>query len=180
MPTESNNPQMPDWIARRQQEKAMQTRAEGEALQSQLDASKQVASGGPEFWARLTERLRINVDALPALGEELVGSVSLLTGVPELHCHVQVNRQSLKHGPELSHLNLWYRQGGFQIRRWYQDREMPDVILQPSRGTIIATIDNRYHLTAEQLADLIVERMADRVSASSEASARFFNAKRAV
>jgi hypothetical protein len=72
---------------------------------------------------------------------------------------------SVKYGPELSHLNLWYRQGGARIRRWYQDREMPDLILQPSRGTLVATVDDRSHLTAEQVADLIFERMADRVRA---------------
>jgi hypothetical protein len=167
MADESENRQYPEWIARRQREKREQERRDEEALQRRIEASGRVANEGLSFWDKLVARLKVNVEALPALGDELVGSASLpdrnATRSPELHCHVEVNRQSVPHGPELSQMNLWYRPGGSVIRRWYQNQERSDIALQSGLNGIVAVIDSEAPKTAEELADHIVQWMADRV-----------------
>jgi len=76
----------------------------------------------------------VNGQALEKLDrEELVGRVSqatspMRTGV-EQNLYIQVNLQSVRFGPELSKMNLWYVPGGSRIRCWYQDQEMADIQL---------------------------------------------------
>jgi hypothetical protein len=164
---QDDNP-LPDWIAERQREKAEQDRKAAEDAERQLVAAKQVQTGSPEFWQHLLDRLAFNVKALPELpDDELVGSVSPMGAAhsPELSCHIQVNRQSVRRGPELSKMNLWYQPGGDRIRRWYQDRKMDDIDLQPGHNGVVAVIDGKMPMTAERLGDHIVRWMADRVRA---------------
>lgn len=167
MANEPENHHVPEWIARRQAEKAEQARRDEEALQRQLAGSHRVANEGPGFWADLISQLKVNTQALPELGDELLGGASLLnddlTKSPELHCHIQVNRSSVQHDPEFSHMNLWYQPGGVRIRCWYQNQKCPDIELRAGRNELVAVIDNESPKTAKQLADHIVEWMADRV-----------------
>jgi hypothetical protein len=165
---QEGNP-LPDWIVKRQREKTEQDHKAEEMAQRQLEAAKLVQEGGSEFWQHLIDRLAFNVKALTELPEEeLAGSVSPMGGAmhsPELSYHIQVNRQSVRLGPELSKMNLWYQPGGARIRRWYQDRKMEDITLQPGRQGVVAIIDDNMPMTAERLGDHIVSWMADRVRA---------------
>ncbi len=167
MTNEPENQQLPDWIARRQQQKAEQDRRDDEVLQRQLEASKRVANEGPDFWNKFTTHLKVNAESLPALGEELVGGASLMNGnvtqSPELQCHIEVRRQSVSHVPEISQMNLWYQPGGSRIRCWYQNQKQADIVLQLGHNGVAAIIGNEMPMTAEQLAEHIVKWMADQV-----------------
>jgi hypothetical protein len=169
MPSESESNPLPDWIVREQRERVEQNRKAKEDREKQLEAAQLVQTNGPEFWAQLLGRLELNVKALPALvGAELVGNASHSNpgpGTPEHSCHIQVARQSVKHGPALSKMNLWYQPGGYQIRRWYQDRKMEDISLQPGRKGVEAVIDDCSPMTAVELGDHIVRNMALQVRA---------------
>jgi hypothetical protein len=169
--SESESNPLPGWIVREQREKAELDRKAKEDREKQLEAARLVQSEGREFWAQLLGRLELNVKALPALvGAELVGSASPSGGptTPELSCHIQVNRQSVKHGPALSKMNLWYHPGGYRIRRWYQDCEMEDITLQPGRKGVEAVIDDYPPMTAVELGDHIVRNMALQVRADND------------
>ena len=164
--SESEDNPLPDWIAKRRQEKAEQERKDKEDQKKELAAAAQVQTGGPEFWKQLLDRLTLNVNSLPALiGDELVGNASRSTDGPELSCYIQVNRQSVKHGPALSQMNLWYKPGGYRIRRWYQNREMKDIILQAGSKGVSAVIDGSEPMTAVELGDNIVRNMVFQVRA---------------
>jgi hypothetical protein len=127
-----------------------------------------IQQGGPDFWKLLVDRVGVNVRALPELeGEELAGSASL-SGASggELSCFIQVDRRSVRFGPQLSHMSLFYQSGGSRIRRWYQDQEMEDIALVTHRNEVRAVIDGDAPMTAQQFGDHIVEWMAERVKAT--------------
>jgi sulfur carrier protein ThiS len=163
MPNELNTP---EWVRKHNEQKAEEARLEAAATEQRRVAVATVHAGGPDFWTRFVERTIVNVRVLPDLkDEELVGSAShaLPGGMsPEHHLHIQVNRQSVRFHPALSKMNLWYAPGGNQIRRWYQDQEMPNLVLCASGEGVVASVDGRIY-TAEQLADHVVEWMAARV-----------------
>jgi hypothetical protein len=123
---------------------------------------------GPGFWEQLVDRIEVNVKALPELeGTELAGSVSTSgESSGELSCIIQVDRRSVKFGPELSHMSLFYKPGEPRIRRWYQDQAMNEIELVTRDNEVLAVIDGIGHLTAPELGDQIVEWMAERVSQS--------------
>jgi hypothetical protein len=165
MSSEQNN--TPDWIKTHNREKAEEKRQSNEIGQRQLEASLVIKDTGPEFWKQLVDRVGVNVGALPSLeGEELAGSVSVTgTAGAELSCHIQVDRRSVRLGPELSRMNLFYRPGESRIRRWYQNREMGDIELVKYRNEVRAVIEGANPMTAQELGDRTVEWMAERVKA---------------
>jgi len=164
--SESESNALPEWIVKRQREKAELDRRVEENQQRALEAAQLIKTAGPMFWTQLQDRLTLNVTALPALiGEELVGNVSRSDEGHELGCHIQVNRQSAEHGPALSKTSLWYQPGGNRIRRWYQDCEAKDITLQVGRDGVVAVIAGNPPMTASQLGDRIVSSMAEGVRA---------------
>jgi hypothetical protein len=125
---------------------------------------------GPEFWQQLVDRIGINVGALKELeldGEEIVGTMSHGNDGAERNCHIQVNRVSVRFGPELSQMNLWYRPGGNRIRRWYQNRDAGDIGLVSQGSEVRAVVDRSGPFTAHRLADSLVEWMAEQVKAQN-------------
>lgn len=158
---------IPDWIKKQKRQKAEEKRQANEISQRQLEAAMLIQQGGPDFWKQLVDRVGVNVRALPELeGEELTGSVSLSAASGgELSCFIQVDRRSVRFGPELSHMSLFYRPGESRIRRWYQDREMSDIELVTYHNEVRAVIDGSAPMTAEDLGDQIVEWMAEHVKA---------------
>jgi hypothetical protein len=166
MPTELEN--TPAWIEKRKREKAEEERLAAEFTQQQLNASMSIQQRGPDFWKQLVDRVEVNVRALPELeGEELAGSVSPGASGGELSCFIQVDRRSVKFGPELSHMSFFFRPGESRIRRWYQDRELDDIELVIDRDVVCAVINDSTPMTAQQLADYTVERMAKNVKAKT-------------
>lgn len=156
---------IPSWIATENEQKAAKAQAADEVAQREIDDSALIHKSSPQFWAQLVDRLGVNVKALPKLaGEELVGSVSQLASGGEENCHIQVNRQSVRFGPELSRMNLFYRPGGSRIRCWYQNQDAGDIELVRS-GNEVRAIDGAARVTAHELADHLVKWMADRVKA---------------
>ena len=102
MTQEDGSTPVPGWIRKRQLEKAADDRKVTEISQKQFDASKLVQEGGREFWQQLLDRLKLNTDALPTLGEELYGSTSPMgdpAGNGEVSCHIQVDRRARKTSP---------------------------------------------------------------------------------
>jgi hypothetical protein len=167
MTQEDGSAPVPGWIKERQLEKAADDRKVTEISQKQLDASKLVRERGREYWLRLLDRLKFNTDALPTLGEELYGSTSPMgdpAGKGEVSCHIQVDRRSVTPGPALSHTNLFFQPGGNRIRLWYQDQSMGDLELQPSGEGLVAVVGDGTALTAQELADYLVRRMAERIA----------------
>ena len=151
----------PEWIKKRNAEKAEQQRKETESLQRQQDALALVEAGGPDFWKRFTDRVVLNTRALEQLeGEELFGSTSLSVSGAEHNCHIIVERRSIHHGgADMTKMNLYYAPGGSRIRCWYQDTERNDIQLVV-HGKEIRAVYEGTPFTAEQLADHIVETMA--------------------
>ena len=159
----TNEPNIPEWVRSHNERKAEEARLDAAAADQRGATAAAVQAGGPDFWKRFIDRTIVNVRALPDLkGEELVGTVSPSTGGPEHSCDIQVNRQSVRYGPELSKMNLWYAPGGNQIRCWYQDQPMPNFVLGIGGGKVLAAVGGD-HYTAEQLGDHIIEWMAARV-----------------
>ena len=156
---------IPDWVKRKKREKEEEERKAEAEHQRQLAASKVVGEKGPDFWKHFVDQVGNNVRALKELeGEELVGMMSHENNSAELHCYIQVNRQSVKWGPELSQMNLWYRPGTHRIRRWYQNADAGDIELISFGNEVRAKVDRSGPFTAEQLADRLVEWMAEQVS----------------
>lgn len=155
----------PDWIKKHNREMEDQNRQADEEGRRQLQASKVVEENGPAFSKQLVDRIGINVKALKELaGEELTGTISLANHGRELNCYFQVNRQSVRYGPELSRMSLFYKPGGNRIRRWYQDQDAGDLQLVSNGNEVRASVGGT-PATAQQLADHIVEWMAERVKA---------------
>lgn len=162
---------VPDWIEREVREKEQQQK-EGEAdRQRQMAAATSVREGSPIFWNRFLARLKSNTDALPQLKEELVGSTSVFgpgqqTSV-EQSCILQVNRQSVKYGPEICQLNLFHRPGGTVIRRNFEGEPLSDIRLQVGEKEVKASVDGYGPFSPEELADHIVRSMVERVRPKS-------------
>jgi hypothetical protein len=164
MNDESSN--QPDWIKKSNREREEKKRQEDEDSQRQIKRALLVEQKGPDFWKRLLDRLADNVKALEKLeGEDLNGSMSSGSPAGELDCQIHVNRSSVRFGPELSHMSLFYRPGGSRIRRWYQDQPIEDISLVEVNNEVLARAGNNTPMTAEQLADYIVESMAEKVKA---------------
>jgi hypothetical protein len=144
---------IPDWMKQEVVDKVEQQWQDNEKTQRSLEAANSVQAGGPDFWSKLTARLKINTDALPHLGEQLAGS-KMVTGGMEHACHVEVNRQSVNPPPEPSQLNLFYQPGAQFIRRNYQWQELPNISLRPGNGEVVAYQSNQGPFTAEELAGL--------------------------
>lgn len=154
----------PDWINRHNREKAEEQRRADEDSQRQIEASVMIRQQGPEFWQQLVERLQVNANALTELqGEELFGTVSHSNGGGERSCHIGVDRRSVKFGPALSRMNLFYNPGDHRIRRWYQDRDIGDIELVLRGNEVRAVGDGVSPKTAQQLAEHLVMWMAERV-----------------
>jgi hypothetical protein len=151
----------PEWIKKRNAEKAEQQRKEAESLQRQQDALALVEVGGSDFWKRFTDRVVLNTRALEQLeGEELFGSTSLSVSGAEHNCHIIVERRSIHHGgPDVTGMNLYYAPGGSRIRCYYRDAKKNDIQLVVHGKEIRAGYEGT-PFTAEQLADHIVETMA--------------------
>jgi hypothetical protein len=159
----TNEPSTPEWVRKHNEQRAEEERLEAAVAAQRRVAVASVQADGPDFWTRLVNRTIVNVRALPDFkGEELAGSVSPSTGGPEHSCLIQVNRESVRYGAELSKMSLWYAPGGNQIRCWYQDQPLPNFVLGASGDGVVASVDGDIY-TAEQLADHIVEWMAARV-----------------
>jgi hypothetical protein len=166
MARQVENTRIPDWITKRELEKTAEEDKAKEISRQQFEASKLVQQGGREFWQQLLNRLKINTDALQRLGDELYGSTSPMgdpAGGGEVSCHIQVDRRSVRLGPELSQMNLFYQPGGHRIRRWYQNRPLDDIELRPSQEGVVAVVDESIPMTSEELADSLVQSMAERV-----------------
>jgi len=159
----TNKPNTPAWVRKHIEREAEEARLDAAAAEQRGATAAAVQAGGLDFWKRFVDQTIVNVRALPDLkGEELIGSVSPSTGGPEHSSHIQVNRSSVRYGPELSKMNLWYAPGGNQIRCWYQDQPMPNFVLGVRGDEVLAAVGSD-HYTAEQLADHIIEWMAARV-----------------
>jgi hypothetical protein len=155
---------IPDWIKRHNREKAEEQHQADEDRHRQLEASALIREHGPEFWRQLVEHLQLNANALKELqGEELFGSVSHSNGGGEQRCYIGVDRRSVKFGPELSRMNLFYKPGGQRIRCWYQDRAFGNIELVRYRDEVRAVDDGGSPKTAQQLANALVMWMAERV-----------------
>jgi hypothetical protein len=153
----------PSWIKRHKGQKETEQNQAELDRQRQLEASTLIRDKGPDFWQQLVEHIAINVRALKELeGEELIGTISVSDQGHECNCYFQVNRQSVKFGPELSRMNLWYLPGGSRIRRWYQDQDIGDVELV-AYGDEVRALYHSSPIGAQQLAELTVESMAERV-----------------
>jgi len=153
----------PEWIRKRNAEKAEQKRLEEESLRGQQQALESIEAGGPDFWKRFTDRVVVNAKALQQLeGEELFGSASLSVTGPEHNCYILIERRSVKHGPEMTKMNLWYTPGGSRIRCWYQDTERNDLRLVIQGNEIRADYAGNI-LTTEQLADHFIQTMVEHV-----------------
>jgi len=158
--------EIPSWIESLNNQKDRAALQAEKATKRQLEDAAIVSTRSSEFWKELVDRLGVNVKALPQLkGEELVGSISHETGPSEHRCYIGVNRQSVQHGPELSWLNLFYRPGATIIRRWYMNEDIGGIELARYGDEVRAIISGKPK-TAQELADLIVRWMADRVKAN--------------
>jgi hypothetical protein len=153
----------PAWIKKHQDQKATERKQAEAEHQRQLKASTLIHDKGPEFWQELTDQIGVNVRALKELeGEELIGTISVADQGAERNCYFQVNRQSVRLGPELSHMSFWYAPGGYRIRRWYQNQDIGDIELVAQGDAVRALLQNR-PITARELADLTVQWMAEKV-----------------
>lgn len=160
MALKSGNP--PAWKPKNTQAKTgKQERAE-DALQKSEEERRM---GGLNFWDRFVDRAMLNVQGMPRLkGMQLTGGVSATSAGPVRDCSIQVTRHSDHFGGEQSKMDLSYAPGESQIQCWYQHQRMNNVILVVHRHELHASVAGKL-LTAEQLADQIVEWMISQVRA---------------
>jgi hypothetical protein len=153
----------PAWIKRHQDQKAAEKKQAQDDQQRQLKRSTLIRDKGLGFWQELVEQIAINVGALKELeGEELVGTITLQDQGTERNCRFQVNRQSVRFGPALSHMSFWYIPGSGRIRRWYNDKDAGGVELVAYGDEVRASTRNG-PVSACELADRTVEGMAEQV-----------------
>jgi hypothetical protein len=160
IPPKKANAVEPNWIMKRKEEAAEAKRKEADNTRRLLDAVRTIEAGGPDFWKRLTDRVLVNVQTLPELGEELYGSAPCSNGEPERNCHIIVERRSVKHGADSRQMNLWYAPGSSHIRCYYQNAKQDDILLRMRPDEIVAEVDGK-SLTAEHLGDELVETMVE-------------------
>jgi hypothetical protein len=155
----------PAWIKRQQEQKATERKQAQDEEQQRLRASTVIRDKGLQFWQELADQLAVNVNALKELeDEELVGTIVLTEQGTERNCRFHVNRQSVRFGPDPSHMSLWYIPGNGRIRRWYQDQNAGDIELVAYGDEVRARVDNRT-MKARELADRTVQWMAEKVKA---------------
>jgi len=155
---------LPDWVKRQNEERAAEKARKDAEAQARHRAAVSVKSDGPGFWKRFTDRAVFDANAVKHLqGEELAATASVSSGAEEA-LHLHVNRQSVTYGPELSRMNLWYARGGAVIRCSYQAQPMRDITLMAQGESVVALLNGDVY-TAEELADHIIEWMAERVKA---------------
>ena len=109
-----------------------------------MEAADFIRIWGLGYWEQVARALLFDAQGLAQLeGAELQGSVSNGATGPMV-LHIEVNRISVKHGPELSKMNLWYQPGMNRIRCWYQDQEQDDIHLvvssKPEPGSELLAI----------------------------------------
>ena len=162
---------LPGWIQQENDENAATARRADEGAQRRVQAAGFISERGIGYWDQLALALQFNAQGLSKLqGAELQGSVSKGATGPEHHLHIQVNRVSVKHGPELSRMNLWYQPGASRIRCWYQDQEQDDIQLivsgKPEIGRdVLAIFGSNPPMTADQLGEYVIRLMASKVRA---------------
>jgi hypothetical protein len=162
---------LPGWIQQENDENGATARRAEEDAQRRVQAADFIHERGIGYWDQLALALQFNAQGLAKLqGAELQGSVSKGATGPEHHLHIQVNRISVKHGPELSRMNLWYQPGTSRIRCWYQDQEQGDIQLvvsgKPEIGRdVLAIFGSNPPMTADQLGERIIRLMASNVRA---------------
>jgi hypothetical protein len=165
--------EQPDWIVQHQREKAAQDRKTEENQQRQLEAAKSVHERGAEFWQQLVDRLAFNAKAVEqgffqTIDERLTAFALPehdLTHTPDFSCHIQIDRLSVRNGPDSRQMLLYHRPGGNRIRRWYQRQELTDIELQAGPKGVAAVMDRNAPKTTQELADHIVRGMTNSVRA---------------
>jgi hypothetical protein len=171
MAHESEN--TPDWIKRHNQQAADERERAAESTQLRQAAGAVIRQRGSDFWSRFGKSAASNARALRQLeGEDLAGYCSLeeasqARNSVEHCCHLQVNRESARFGPELSQMNLWYTPGGNRIRCWYQHKDFGDIEFVARGNEVYAVFADRT-FTAEQLGEYLVRFMAERVKAKRQ------------
>lgn len=93
--------EMPDWIKKRNAEKAEQKRQDEESLRGQQQALASIGAGVPEFWKRFTDRVVVNARAFSNSTERNF-SVSPPCLRPSLCLRPSPNTTAISHGPEAS------------------------------------------------------------------------------
>jgi hypothetical protein len=163
----------PEWIKQHNEQIADANERAMAAARLRQDAGGVIRNGGPDYWKRLANSAAENARALRQLkGEDLAGYCSISESpqagnTTEHNCHLQVNRESVRFGPELSQMNLWYVPGTSRIRCWYQNMNFGDIELVV-RGNEVYGVFAGKTLKAEQLGEHIVRFMAERVKASRQ------------
>lgn len=157
----------PDWIEREVRHKEQQQKESEANHRRQMAAATKVREGSLDFWMRFVARLKSNTDSLPDLREELVGSTTVLGHGQQMRaeesCVLQVNRQSVKYGPDICQLNLFHRSGGMVIRRNFEGRPLSDIQLQTDEKEVKALVDGYGPFSPVKLADHVVRWMVERV-----------------
>jgi len=159
---------LPGWVQHDNDRKTEAARKADAALQRRLQAGEFIRQRGMGYWEQLALALQFNAQGLEGLkGEELYGTVVKSVTGGEHQLHVRVDRRST--WPDSVWLNLWYSPGNGSIRCWYMDKERPNIELvvsgRPDIGQDIVAMYADSPLTADQLGERIIRRMADQVQA---------------
>jgi len=156
---------LPLWIQKENEQKAQAAREAEVATPRRIDESNFIQVLGPGYWDQLALALQFNTLALDKLeGEELHGSLSNSVSGLEHNLHVQVERHSVKHGPEFAWLNLWYTPGNGSMRFSSGDRMQPNIELIILGQQVLALFDGK-RLNADQLGEKLVRQIAGQVRA---------------
>jgi hypothetical protein len=161
---------VPTWVQKENDQKSKAAREAELAAARRADAANFIRKRGPGYWDQFATSLEFNALALEKLeGEELHGSVSKSVTGNEHNLHVRVERRSVKHGPELRWLNLWYIPGNGFMRCYYMDQMQPNVEFavsgKPELGQDILALFDGKMLNADDLGEDIIRQMAGQARA---------------
>jgi hypothetical protein len=153
-----------DWI---EQKKIEQDRTK-ESAQAEIDralfAAHVLQKEAPAFWSELTSALRSTVSRLEDIGVR--GTVSDTSTNIENACQIAV---SLTNGlyPQMTHTNVFYRNGDLQIRCTPLDVSPYTLAFQVSetRGIGVVPSDGHTQLNVAGAAERIVRPMVERIQA---------------
>lgn len=152
-----------DWIKKRNAEKKRDAERTAKADMRAVDIGKMHAEQGPLVWQRFTEALKLQAEALSQLeGEDLFGAATIIGAAGAgASCQVNVDKRGLR--PELSRLVFHYTPSGARITKTMSGKEdfLP---FELGRDDKISFLYESRHHSPEDMARIVIQRMADGVS----------------
>jgi hypothetical protein len=156
----------PEWIRKRNAQKESIESQQAAIAQQSVKVSTLLSTQGPHIWQRFVDALRVNALALSKLkldDEQLAGATTP-SGTPPINCQVNVERRSVRRGPQQNRIVFHYDSGRTDLIRVTpmsgQEQTLP---LRKGPDDIVGLFYENSILTPEKMAEKIIQQMADSV-----------------